>query len=128
MVLRHAARKFQACMRKEDIVARYGGDEFTMLIHHVTGPAHAIRVGECVLAKLEKPIDVGEPVMFGASIGIALSTSLHERPEDLIRDADGAMYRAKTQGKNQYVFSDQARDIPSEELKDRWRRVVRGRW
>jgi diguanylate cyclase (GGDEF)-like protein len=128
MVLRHAARKFQACMRKEDIVARYGGDEFTMLIHHVTGPAHAIRVGECVLAKLEKPIDVGEPVMFGASMGIALSTNLHERPEDLIQDADGTMYRAKTQRKNQCVFSDQARDNPSEELKDRWRRVVRERW
>jgi diguanylate cyclase (GGDEF)-like protein len=52
--------------------------------------------------------------MVGASIGIALSTNLHERPEDLIRDADETMYRAKAQGKNQYVFSDQARDIPDE--------------
>ena len=127
-VLRHTAKRFQACMRKGDIVGRYGGDEFTLLIHHVTGEADAIRVAERVLAKLKEPIDVGEPVMVGASIGIALSTNLHERPEDLIRDADGAMYRAKAQGKNQYVLSDQAHDIPNEELKDRLKRVVRARW
>lgn len=127
-VLRHTAKRFQACMRKDDIVGRYGGDEFILLVHHVTGDADASRVAERILAKLKEPIDVGEPVMVGASIGIALSTNLHERPEDLIRDADGAMYRAKAQGKNQYVFSDQARDIPKEELKDRWRRVVRARW
>jgi predicted signal transduction protein with EAL and GGDEF domain len=66
--------------------------------------------------------------MVGASIGIAMSTNLHERPEDMIRDADEAMYRAKAQGKNQYVVSDQARDIPSGELKDRLKRVVLARW
>jgi diguanylate cyclase (GGDEF)-like protein len=127
-VLRHTAKRFQACMRKGDTVGRYGGDEFTMLINHVTGPTDAIRVTERVFAKLKEPIDVGEPVKVGASIGIALSTNLYERPEDLIRDADGAMYRAKAQGKNQYVFSDQARDIPKEELKDRLQRAVRVRW
>ena len=127
-VLRHTAKRFQACMRKGDTVGRYGGDEFTLLVNHVTGPADAIRVAERVLAKLKEPIDVGEPVIVGASIGIALSTNLHERPEDMIRDADGAMYRAKAQGKNQYVVSDQARDIPNVELKDRLKRVVRARW
>lgn len=127
-VLRHTAKRLQACLRKGDTVGRYGGDEFTLLINHVTGNADAIRVADRVLAKLKEPIDVGEPVNVGASIGIALSTNLHERPEDLIRDADGAMYRAKAQGKNQYVFSDQTRDIPKEELKDRLRRVVRTRW
>jgi diguanylate cyclase (GGDEF)-like protein len=127
-VLRHTAKRFQACMRKGDTVGRYGGDEFTMLVHHVAGPPDAVRVAERVLAKLKEPIDVGEPVMVGASIGIALSTDLHERPEDIIRDADGAMYRAKAQGKNQYVVSDQARDIPNQELKDRLKRVLRGRW
>ena len=128
VVLRHTAKRFQACMRKGDIVGRYGGDEFALLVNHVVGPADAMHVAERVLAKLKEPIDVGEPVMVGASIGIALSTNLHERPEDMIRDADGAMYRAKAQGKNQYVFSDQARDIPNGELKERLKRVVRSRW
>jgi diguanylate cyclase (GGDEF)-like protein len=127
-VLRHVAKRFQACMRKGDTVGRYGGDEFTLLVNHVTGDADAIRVAERVLTKLKEPIDVGEPVMVGASIGIALSNNLHERSEDLIRDADGAMYRAKAKGKNQYIFSDQALDVPKDELKDRWRRVVGARW
>jgi diguanylate cyclase (GGDEF)-like protein len=127
-VLRQAAKRFQACMRRGDVVGRYGGDEFTLLINEVTGEADAVRVAERILAKLKEPIDVGEPVMVGASIGIALSANLHERPEDLIRDADGAMYRAKAQGKNRYAFSDQARDIPPDELKERWQRAVRAQW
>lgn len=127
-VLRYTAKRLQACLRKGDTVGRYGGDEFTLLINHVTGDADAIRVAERVLAKLKEPIDVGERVMVGASIGIALSTNLHERPEDLIRDADGAMYRAKAQGKNRYVISDQSHDISKEDLKERLRRVARSRW
>jgi diguanylate cyclase (GGDEF)-like protein len=126
-VLRHTAKRFKSCMRKGDVVARYGGDEFTLLVNHVISEDDAVRVAERILTKLQEPIDVGEPVKVGASIGIAFSTNLHERPEDLIRDADGAMYRAKSRGKNQYVFSDQARDVPHEELKDRLRRVAEAR-
>ncbi len=127
-VLRQTAKRLQACLRKGDTVGRYGGDEFTLLVNHVTGDGDAIRVAERVLAKLKEPIDVGERVKVGASIGIALSTNMHERPEDLIRDADGAMYKAKGQGKNRYVISDQCRDVPREELKERWRRVAQSRW
>ena len=127
-VLRQTAKRFQCCMRKGDVVARYGGDEFTLLVNHVISEADVVRVAERILAKLQEPIDVGEPVTVGASIGVALSSNLHERPEDLIRDADEAMYRAKSQGKNQYVFSDQARDVPHDERKDRMRRVAGARW
>ena len=114
-VLKETARRLYACLRKGDVVARYGGDEFTLLINKVTGKADAIRVAERVLRKVKDPIDVGQHVQVGASIGIALSTNIHERPEDLIRDADLAMYRAKAQGKGQYEVSDQLRDtkVPS---------------
>lgn len=127
-VLRHVSKRLQASLRRGDVAARYGGDEFTLLINNVSGENDVIRVAERILAKLKEPIEAGKPVTVGASIGIALSRNLHEHPEDLIRDADGAMYQAKSLGKNRYVISEQARDIPKQELKDRIRRLALARW
>jgi diguanylate cyclase (GGDEF)-like protein len=127
-VLRHTAKLFQGCLRKGDVVARYGGDEFTFLVNNVKGPTDAIHVAERILAKVQAPINVGEPVKVGASIGIALSTNIHERGEELIRDADGAMYQAKGRGKNCYVLSDQTSHIPKSELKERWKRLAQLHW
>ncbi|HXV68106.1 MAG TPA: GGDEF domain-containing protein, partial [Nitrospira sp.] len=127
-VLRHVSKRLQASLRRGDVAARYGGDEFTLLINNVSGENDVIRVAERILAKLKEPIEAGKPVTVGASIGIALSRNLHERPEDLIRDADGAMYQAKSLGKNRYVISEQARDTPKQELKDRIRRLALARW
>jgi diguanylate cyclase (GGDEF)-like protein len=123
-VLQHTAKRLQACLRKGDSVGRYGGDEFTLLINNVSGPSDTIRVAERVLNKLKEPIHVGEDVHVGASIGIALSTNLHQGAEDLIRDADSAMYRAKGEGKNRFAMSDQALDLPKGELKQRWKKLI----
>lgn len=110
-VLIETAKRLHACLRKGDVVARHGGDEFTLLVNNVNGKEDAIRVAERVLRKVKEPIDLARKrVQVGASIGIALSTNIHERPEDLIRDADLAMYRAKSQGKGNYSVSDQLRD------------------
>lgn len=110
-VLKTVGKRLQGCLRKGDLAARYGGDEFVLLVHNVSGQIDAVRVAERVLRKLQDPIDVGKPVSVGASIGIALSTNVHAQPEDLIRDADAAMYQAKANGKNCYQFSDQLRTV-----------------
>jgi len=110
-VLVETARRLEVCLRKGDMVARYGGDEFTLIVDNVTGRQDAVRVAERILKKVQEPILIGrQKVHVGSSIGIALSTNVYERPEDLIRDADLAMYRAKQQGKGRYEFSDQIRD------------------
>ena len=127
VVLRHVAKLLQGSVRKGDFVGRYGGDEFTILLNNVKNPAQAGQIAESILSKIHAPIQVGESVSVGASIGIAMSTNLHEGPEDLIRDADAAMYRAKGQGKNCYVISDQS-DIPKAELRDRWKRISHLNW
>src|SRR5690606_36534551 len=95
-------------------VARFGGDEFTVLCEDLDG-GEAREQAE-VLAKrlievVEQPFVVGgEDAHFGTSIGIAVSHTGTERPEALLRDADSAMYRAKERGKNRYeLFDDQMR-------------------
>ncbi|HET8632213.1 MAG TPA: EAL domain-containing protein, partial [Thermomicrobiales bacterium] len=97
------ARRLRRCLRGEDTVARLGGDEFAILLEEVGDLSEALRVAERVAAALRVPVQLGEQEVFaGASIGIALSSSADDRPEDLLRFADVAMYRAKEAGKGCY--------------------------
>jgi diguanylate cyclase (GGDEF)-like protein len=127
VVLRHIAKRLQSCVSKGDLVGRHGGDEFTIILNRIKGSEEVAKIAQAILMKIRTPIDVGESVTVRTSIGIALSTNVHEGAEDLIRDADAAMYQAKQQGKNCYVFSDQS-DIPREELLERWKRVAQTNW
>ncbi len=93
----------------DDTLARLGGDEFTILLDDIRDPIEAVRVAERVQAELTTPFVVNkQEIVVSASIGIASSISPHTQAEDLVRDADIAMYRAKRSGKARCEVSDTA--------------------
>lgn len=103
------ARRLETCIRQTDMVARFGGDEFAILLDAIQDPADAIRVAEKVQQAISAPFKlVNHEAITTASIGVALSTSGYTEAEDIIRDADTAMYRAKDQGKARYEIFDTA--------------------
>jgi len=93
----------------DDRLARLGGDEFTILLDDIRDPIEAVRVAERVQAELATPFVVDrQEIVISASIGIASSSNPHTQVEDLMRDADIAMYRAKRAGKARCEVSDTA--------------------
>ena len=105
-LLRAVAARLDAAIRPGDTVARLGGDEFTVLLEDVGGPREATVVAERVLATLSEPFPVaGRELHISGSIGIALAAPDAD-PEELIRDADVAMYRAKAEGKARHAVFD----------------------
>jgi diguanylate cyclase (GGDEF)-like protein/PAS domain S-box-containing protein len=100
-------QRLAACLRQGDTVARLGGDEFALLLDDVRDVSDATRVAERVLADLEQPFVLsGHEMYSNVSIGIALSSCAYARPEDILRDADIAMYRAKSEGRSRYEVFD----------------------
>ncbi|MGI8639131.1 MAG: sensor domain-containing protein [Pyrinomonadaceae bacterium] len=103
------ARRLESALRSSDLVARLGGDEFTILLSELDDESDAIRIAERIQENLKIPFDVGGGEIFmSASIGIALSTIGHTKAEDMLRDADIAMYCAKANGKACHKVFDRA--------------------
>ncbi|HET9988405.1 MAG TPA: diguanylate cyclase [Kofleriaceae bacterium] len=99
-VLVEVARRLERCLRDVDTAARFGGDEFALLLDGVEELRDATRVAERIHAALAVPIDLdGKPIAISASIGIALVDNSYEHGEELLRDADTALYRAKQAGR-----------------------------
>lgn len=102
------AEKLSSCVRPGDVVARLGGDEFTILLQRSSDPMEVSRVAERLQTKISEPFKLDNYEVFTtASIGIVLSGQIHRTPEDFLRDADAAMYRAKEAGKARYEIFDQ---------------------
>jgi diguanylate cyclase (GGDEF)-like protein len=106
-LLVRVARRLKACVRKQDTLARFGGDEFTVLIEGSTGAlGNALLVSERIIEELQAPFLLGDQEVFvTASIGISSSTSA-TLPEELLRNADTAMYRAKAAVRPSYEVFD----------------------
>lgn len=108
-LLKYTARRLEKCTRSGDLVARLGGDEFVILLNELADTDEALLVTERIQDDLRNSFDLGGRQIFTtASIGVTLSTSGHTSADDLIRDADIAMYCAKAKGKAQYQIFDQA--------------------
>jgi len=102
-----ATKRLLFCVRREDTIARLGGDEFTVLLEDMHDPSDAARMAERIGEALRAPFDLaGQSVSISSSIGIALDTDRTHAPDDLMREADMAMYRAKSSGKARYEIFD----------------------
>ncbi|QMS88713.1 diguanylate cyclase [Nostoc edaphicum CCNP1411] len=101
------ARRLESCLRSGDTVARFGGDEFTVLLEDIKDITDATNVAKRIQDSLRSPVNLnGYELSATASIGITWNFSNYEEPATLLRDADIAMYRAKRQGKATYaIFS-----------------------
>ncbi len=99
------AQLLKGCIRASDTIARFGGDEFAIILSPIYGDKNAARVATTILEKLNCPIDLdGYEAVPNASIGICLYPKDGENEELLLKNADIAMYRAKEEGRNTYQF------------------------
>ncbi|MFA6984834.1 MAG: EAL domain-containing protein [Arenimonas sp.] len=107
-LLKEAAKRIGHCIREPDMVARLGGDEFAIVIDRIHDPVEAVMVADRVIRSLSEPMRIaGKELYTSASIGIAFSHERYQQPEELLRDADVAMYRAKAAGRQRFALFDE---------------------
>ncbi len=105
LVLKVTAERLKGSIRASDTVARMGGDEFTIILTHISEEPNAAQVAEKIIALVEEPISIkGRFCDVGASIGIALYPRDGGDPEALLKQADSAMYQVKKQGRGSFLF------------------------
>jgi diguanylate cyclase (GGDEF)-like protein/PAS domain S-box-containing protein len=111
-LLKEVSLRILEVVREVDTAARIGGDEFVVLLSDIATPSGAILVAERLQQRLGEPISLGRTeVNIGASIGITVSSLGYQSAEDVLRDADIAMYDAKTKGRSRYSLFDGAMHV-----------------
>ena len=127
-LLLNVAERLKTCVRPGDTVARFGGDEFAILLNGIRQLTDAVRTAERIQEEIARPFALGHHEIFtSASVGITLSSHGYGEPDDMLRDADTAMYRAKSHGKGRYEVFDKvmhARAVTALRLENELRRAV----
>ena len=118
LFLIEVSRRLQQAVREHDLVARLGGDEFVILLGKIQHEVDAEEVAERLIESVRQPMNLeGNQVCSGASIGIACYQNWYQHADELLRDADAAMYQAKSFGRNRFViFNDSMRSQMLQEL------------
>lgn len=127
-LLIEVGRRLVSCVRSEDTVARIGGDEFVILLDNIPARDAATAAAERIERTLSLPVALdGHDVVSPASIGIAIGSNAYERAEDVLRDADIAVYRAKALGRARHVLFDPVmyeRAVAVLEMENNLRRAI----
>jgi len=111
------ARRLESCLRSSDTLARFGGDEFAILLHDIADAGDAIVVTERIQQRLGGPLQLdSHDLHVGASIGIVFAAATYDEPDAMLRDADIALYRAKARGRNCFEIFDQAMHLHAVEV------------
>ncbi len=110
-LLRIVANRLQSSVRGSDVVARFGGDEFVVVCRDLMNEQSVVAVAESILRNFSEPVSLyGGAQVISTSIGVAIAKpDDHRRPEDLVRDADAAMYKAKKARSGYAVFDEEQR-------------------
>ncbi|HBX68075.1 MAG TPA: hypothetical protein DEH25_01445 [Chloroflexi bacterium] len=108
------SNKLTSCLRENDTAARFGGDEFVVMLENITHPEDIAQVAEKLTYEISRPVTIqGSPYSLSVSIGISIYPNDGSQIDQIIQNADAAMYRAKLRGKNTYQFytPDMTRDV-----------------
>ncbi|GEN27029.1 GGDEF domain-containing protein [Halovibrio variabilis] len=107
ILLEVVSRRLENCIREDDVLARVGGDEFAILLADENQSPLAVELAQRIVSQLSLPVDIdGHNIFTSCSIGIVTADVTHTSPEDLLRDADIAMYVAKKQGRGRWALFD----------------------
>lgn len=116
-LLIEVARRLTTCLRTTDTIARLGGDEFTILLEDLNDERESLRIVERLQKEFATPFRLGtSDILVTASIGVVSSGLSYQSPEELLRDADTAMYAAKSSGKARYKVFDREQHAPAHDV------------
>lgn len=131
LLLMEIAERLRSCTSPQDTIARVGGDEFALLVEGFAEVTDLVRLARQIIEAMRRPMWIGDQEIFSScSVGVALAGPQHVEPEELLRDADIAMYQAKRHDTGNYaIFADSMHDVAVRALElqnDLQRAILRG--